>query len=332
MSLAFPDRRDVRPLPDKNAESWRGHVVRASDDDWRENLQPEITSKLLSLQAEADGLHDRAYGASERARGILNRRHDGERREAELFRHYGEDAKHPHIVAQRREIESLKEEYTKARNHAGELQAPATCARRIFHRCESYIQSLIRSDLKLAPPQEVPNLSKNEGIEDLIERTRAQIKAQENAIFDAENAPHPSNVAIQIAIADIERRASSGRPNVLATIENALSPFWPEKRAQGSATEIDAAAILFWLQRDALIKATTQAILEDSDDSSALTDTERAKKIATAKIEKLRLERIEESLITAARADYRPIARRQNADPRAVIGISDDAPEPDNHF
>ena len=62
-----------------------------------------------------------------------------------------------------------------------------------------------------------------------------------------------------------------------------------------------------------------------ADDASALTDKQRAEQLAVISRDKLALEREEEALNRAAAAQGLDIARRADADPRAVFSIADTA-------
>ncbi len=91
----------------------------------------------------------------------------------------------------------------------------------------------------------------------------------------------------------------------------------------------DALAVVAWLFRDDMIRAVCADVDANSQDEFALTDQARADKIAECASDALAVARTEEALICAAEAAGTPIPRRADADPRAVIGLSDALPAPD---
>ncbi|GLI93667.1 hypothetical protein [Methylocystis echinoides] len=88
----------------------------------------------------------------------------------------------------------------------------------------------------------------------------------------------------------------------------------------------DAFALLAWLHRDTIIQRICAEIDAVADDRSALDPAQRAKKLAQADAAILLAEREEEAAICEALSRGFLIDRREDADPRAIVGIEGPAP------
>jgi hypothetical protein len=70
-------------------------------------------------------------------------------------------------------------------------------------------------------------------------------------------------------------------------------------------------------------RAGEQEVDDLADDSQALDDAERGFREADLTARMLQTERVEEAFIEQAEAAGQTIARRPDADPRAVLGLAD---------
>jgi hypothetical protein len=86
----------------------------------------------------------------------------------------------------------------------------------------------------------------------------------------------------------------------------------------GSLVGDGGASLFVWLLQDQ-IKAKLEAMIPDLP--HAMTADQRDQRLDQLRAEKLRVERIEEALISAAEAEGRTIDRRPDASPLAVLGI-----------
>ncbi|MDF1600332.1 hypothetical protein PZ895_11230, partial [Mesorhizobium sp. YIM 152430] len=86
-------------------------------------------------------------------------------------------------------------------------------------------------------------------------------------------------------------------------------------RAQGGGAEF-----LVWMMRDE-IKAKLGAMIDQADVVGALTDEEQEERFRELSVRRLELERLEEATIVAAEAEGMFIARRADADPRAILEV-----------
>jgi len=80
--------------------------------------------------------------------------------------------------------------------------------------------------------------------------------------------------------------------------------------------------LILWLGRDEIIRRLHAEADRLADDAHALSDEQRAQKIAKCKVELLEAERIEEALAWQALQDGSPIALRADSDVRAVLSIA----------
>jgi len=137
---------------------------------------------------------------------------------------------------------------------------------------------------------------------------------------------------------EIENLAARGEPNVSRLIETSDGSIaWRERpvwdgviAGRPLAIEGDPATWPFmaWLHRDSLIERLAFAIDAIADDANALTLEQRTDQIRKIDRDRLAIEREEEHWVSEARSAGATILRRPDADPRAVLSLSDDMPGP----
>lgn len=137
-------------------------------------------------------------------------------------------------------------------------------------------------------------------------------------------APRDRKAIIEAIHAEVAAEAAKGAP----AIDRRRRDNAPVRLAQhlmiasarsGSLIGDGGAALWCWLHHDEIIARLIALVPPDTPD--ALTDTERDQKLAELARERLALERIEEALIRQAEAEGRVVARRPDADPRAILGV-----------
>ncbi len=158
-----------------------------------------------------------------------------------------------------------------------------------------------------------------------VAKARARIAEIEEAFAAAENAPTPAADLKARAFAEIDRIADAGALKVHPASRSAEPLGLARKLALGtgnggSIVGTGGTDIFVWLLRDQM-KAAIASQIDQFPASGALSDDDREKAFADLSAQRLELERIEESLIATAEVDGRAIARRADADPRAVLGI-----------
>lgn len=167
----------------------------------------------------------------------------------------------------------------------------------------------------------------------VIEKRRRRIRELLADIGRVDAAPISTNAAKQRAREEIEKLAERGRPVVHKLLEDRGGIGWPQ-RSIGFVRledlfETDSLAIMAFAQQESLIAAVEREIDEVGGGADSLTDDERFNRFDKLFDELLATERDEEALIAAADFD---VQRRSDADPRAVLGISSDAPLPNRNL
>jgi hypothetical protein len=152
------------------------------------------------------------------------------------------------------------------------------------------------------------------------------------------SAPIPSATAKALVRAQVEQLAAHGAPKVMPVVEIGGRIGWPQRTLRGdfigsagataamkraAVSGPDGLAVVAWLHRDMLIERLEREVDDLDDDSQALDDAERGFREADVAARMLQTERVEESFIEQAEAAGQTIARRPDADPRAVLGLSD---------
>jgi hypothetical protein len=196
---------------------------------------------------------------------------------------------------------------------------------------------LIKEWLELLPKNATVNCkprvqpSRGEVTPDLLEKRRQRIRELLADLGQIDAAAYPAAAVKQRKREEIMQLADRGRPSVYQAIENLNEPIrWPEQIIDLSSTlhtptALDGIALVAWLHRDVLIAAIEKEIDEAADDTQALTDAQRTERFKACLADLLKTEREEEALIHAASFE---VLRRADADPRAVLGLSDALPGP----
>lgn len=186
---------------------------------------------------------------------------------------------------------------------------------------------------------------KGESLADAVERCRRRVRELHADAHRVRSAPIPSAEAKAFAAQYVAALQEAGEPDLHFLIEGGVRRIdWPDGThlidgstdgGRGQFTmEAAPAAIraLAWAQPDVLLKALYRDIDRDADDANALTADERHKQLTTIAADRLACEIEEESLIEQLRATGAAIARRPDADPRAVLGLASDLPPLSDSF
>lgn len=163
---------------------------------------------------------------------------------------------------------------------------------------------------------------------EMVADARARIEKHRSAVVAAIDAPITSSEAKARAASQIDALATTGEPDVVGVLEGGKLQWPTVQTNEIGPPKIDAAALFAWLNRDQLIAAINAEIDRFADDGAALTTALRAEKIKAAKAAAFTEERIEEALIVLGAEQGLVIPRRSDADPRAILSLSDNMPEP----
>jgi hypothetical protein len=185
---------------------------------------------------------------------------------------------------------------------------------------------------------------KGQTLPEAIEAARTQVQELRVELHRVHNAPQHSSVSKAQAERQVDELARRGAPDVLRLVEFGGPLAWPmasnradiyghvamenAPRIAGFAQgqQFDSQAFMAWLFRDQIIEKLHGTIDELASDGDALTDEERAARIANLHAATLAAERLEEALSEAAEAQGTVVQRRPEIDPRAFLGLADDLP------
>jgi hypothetical protein len=306
--------------------------VGANIDSLEGGLPQQVADKLWALDREAKDRHAALTAVSADLVDARQSKIFADQRDRELLdsidvrRFGGED--HPSVVAHRKKREKLSADLSRLQRIYDERSQRWREVSEPLSEFERYFADHRATVFKRAEATPVPKLEKGESFVDGVARVRKLIesnKAEEQLVA---NANLPAAVAIEKMTAQVRAKAESCRPNVLQLLEG--RERFSFRRAYHEPTlrqqPIDAEGLICWLFADQLIAALTAEIRENADEGSALDDATIAKKLQQIRAQRLSLERQEEALIELAHAQGVAIARRRDADPRAVFGLRDDAP------
>jgi hypothetical protein len=165
-----------------------------------------------------------------------------------------------------------------------------------------------------------------------IDRLRGEL-AELAAKWEAtEQAPVPTAILRERAVAEIERVAATGALKISPT-SRGLNPLNLVEKIKVSQLRVyhkdgydpmlmgdGGAPLMVWLFQPALVQAV-DAMLSTIDQAGALDDDARDREFAKIARRRLEIERVEEAVIAALEADGRFVARRHDADPRAVLEV-----------
>lgn len=308
--------------------------VGANIDSLEGGLPQQVADKLWALDREAKDRHAALTAVSADLVDARQSKIFADQRDRELLesldvrRFGGED--HPSVVAHRKKREKLSADLSRLQRIYDERSQRWREVSEPLSEFERYFADHRATVFKRAEATPVPKLEKGESFVNGVARVRKLIesnKAEEQLVA---NANLPTDVAIEKAIAQVTAAAERGKPNVLELLEGRQKFSFRRGYYEPSLKQqpIDAEALICWLHKDALIAALKSEILANADESSALDDATMVKKVQQIRARRLAVEREEEALIEAAHAQGIAIARRRDADPRAVFGLSDDAPAP----
>ena len=299
--------------------------------DVADRLPEKAAAKLRKLRGEAAdlvALHMLPYRQAQERRDALSAI---ETRITELTQRTKLLFQHPLVVAEKEKADKLRNEISDLNMLADMRRARSAPAMHLVQALEAYAESLGRRTVTMAPEHSAPKLGRGETIWSAVDGTRARIEALKAEMRATRHAPIPSREAKELARQYVAMLAERGTIDTLPLIEAGRFPILPVD-FNGPATSptppVDTVGMMAFLFRDQFLAALEREISINADDSSALTATERNERMDRLGRELLALERQEEALIVHGAENHQPIERRPDADPRAVLGLSDNAPAP----
>jgi len=219
------------------------------------------------------------------------------------------------------ELASMDQEITRLQGRLSDLQERHRSLANLVANVKHWVASAAGNYEMAKPSRATPAAMKSSPAE-AVSNLRAQIKALASERVRVSRAALP--------VADIKKQASAwvaaqrerGRPKL--TFDHGR-PFQAQFEAsvEGAWTaKLDIGAVLAWLDPGAFEKRLHEDIDKLPQPPLALSADERAARLLELEAELLARERDEEALIEFAEEQALSLARRLDADPRAVLGIA----------
>lgn len=331
-------------------------------------LPPKSLKKLEHLRSLADDALQLTRAATEQQFAVRPQLQAAEARLAELLRPqpqlerpaayeigrgYGQHSAvtmikalaegDPRVVAAQRELALLKDKLDRATQLYETRNATWTSAGRLVAQLENYLANIAGPIAGYPTEIEVP-VKKGQTLLDAIEQRRRRCRELKADARQVQAAPIPSGEAkekVRVLIASLAERGQPRGLGLLVETGSMAEIAAPTQQVQttgyasgGGVTsnvfeQPDLLAFAAWLDPAKLLKKFCAEIDEFSDDEHALTDEQRTAKLEEIVADLLAVQREEEALIAQSESQGQVISRRTNADARAVLGLSDDLPAPE---
>jgi hypothetical protein len=304
-------------------------------------LPPRAADKFQSIADEARDARSVKMGTSADAQRALNE-YQFVVREFENLKRRG-NATPEEFAAASRDVELAKEPKDREAARHQRASEAAEMPTALLRNLEKWIASVASHVLKDESLPE-PKLRKGESIPDAIERCRRVVRELRAEARNVKAAPIPSTESKAILRGYVDALGESAAPDLHYVIEAGHPRVdWPTDGIVQVSHEfgrgqfahpavLPAVALMAWAAPDTLYAALCRDVDAESDDTAALSAEDRFKKQATIAADRLANEREEEFWIERMRADGLAIARRPDADPRAVLGLASDLPPPPDSF
>ncbi len=172
---------------------------------------------------------------------------------------------------------------------------------------------------------------------------RARLAALRAERQQIETAPRTADEVKKILHRQINALASTGEPNIARLIDGDTPGFsemvgrasFPVlghdlrgNEIRGTGTLPDAVALVAWLAHDELLARLDGLVMAQAQDDVAIDAEGKIKRLAANRAAMLAAEREEERFLELTEAEGIEVLRREDADPRAVLGLADSAPPP----
>ena len=254
------------------------------------------------------------------------------------FDHQPETRTSPELIErQRTRVARAKAEQDNARRLLASAGKVSQTALAVLEMADGYVRSLepgLTIELSApAMPAERPADPQS-----VVAEIRAEVLSLRDDLQSVRSAPIPKEVAKDKATRQLEALRQRGCIDVFGVIDGVEPLKFPqmdvvmggvgsvEAFVQSRGRVVDTAALIAWLYFDDVHEAVMHEIDERADDSLALSDDERAARVADLEAEILLKERQEESVIDQAELTGTVIMRRREIDPRALLCLADTMP------
>ena len=300
-------------------------------------LPPKARDMLLNLREKAQELHaplDRLHDEQHQLR-IDIARHQAHLvlSKADLGRAPGAAEA---VAADERAIDALRDRLDRSTARIERITATWRPVRSLVHNLDRYAARIAGRSMADAELPEV-GLRKGENYETAVENRRRRLRELAADIRKIEVAPLPAAVVKERARAEIEALAVRGRPDLLGAVEFGEKIRWPKSKVNFNfdpkvgpifGDTVDPLGLVAFVFRDSLIEKVNAEIDAMANDAESIEPASKPSMIATVKRDAPAVEFDIEALIRQAAEQGIEIARDEAADPRAVLALAGDLPEP----
>lgn len=243
------------------------------------------------------------------------------------------------MIIERRVVEKLQRNADRLKAEVDRLTSEWSALARVEAPLREYVEGRLIG-VKIAAADTVEaKVGKGESPRDAVARVRAEIAGLRDEVRAVKKAPYPSAEVKARVAATVDALAEMGAPRVQRAVRHAGPPEFPEMHVEtrmwmegkpfvGRATVPDTTALLAWMFPDAMKAALEREVQRVADDAQAIPAAERPTKLKALAGSILAAERQEEAIIMLADERGDTIHRREDADPRAILGLADGMPGP----
>jgi hypothetical protein len=336
---------EARPPGPPEARPHFVDVQRATED-----LPPVARERLLKLRQRHQDMRATIDGVTEQRNSAWSDITDCERQHRTLVGPHSrggfqKSPNDPEVARVSARLESARDRRRRAVEHLDGLnRAAAPLGQLLDHNVQRFLrgggpQQLFTGQLP-QPPRNEPALT-------TIKRTRGVIEDLKKQIAKLERSPVPQAEAIARAKLEIERKAESGRPNVMGLFgrdRQYVAIGWPSantrlalyghslpsaegdivRQLQGFAAgdAIDTPALLVWLFKNEIEERIITEIKGRAVEADALDDQALAARRADLEARLLESERIEAQAIERAESEGAQIELRANMSVKALLHLA----------
>jgi hypothetical protein len=307
--------------------------------DVADDLPPHAAVRLRAMREEAAELTVLAQSNFSEVQQLQNEKRESEIRlrrlqQARSDGGFNLDAGDLRVLAEQKKLDKIVAELVR-KKEVGEIRgAKNHTLMRLAASCAEWARSGRPGGTRIvAFDGKLPELKQGADILVAIEDRRRRLRELAAERHRVECAPHLSATAKAKYGAEIAALAEIGRLDVGGLIEhNANEIVWPRKQHQvtiynsdqpliGFIELDDFRALLAQLVPESLLKALDRECADVADDAAALTDTARAKALATISADFLACERAESELVWIAQSRGMAVSHREDCDVRALLGL-----------
>lgn len=240
------------------------------------------------------------------------------------------------IVSERRALERVERELARLRELKEVRSARWTTQVQLQGKVIDWITAGgVPTNCSMVNVDDLPEaelLKKGESVVDGIERYRHRLRELAADAHRIRSAPYPSAEAKAKLRQHIAQLAEAGVPNVDSMIEHGSPLTFATTMLQTVVRGTDALALaiteqpdtlslLAFLFKDEMIKRIEAEIDEVADDEAALSERDRAVKLADIAVQELAIERMEIACIRLGEARGELLDYRDSTSPLALLGV-----------